>query len=260
MNSRLAVLGGVLCLSMCSVVAAGVTVLPGGSTVAGKSIGQWTADWWNWAGSISPGVFADTTGAQAGVNQSGRVYFVAGTSGGSTVERNFDVPPGKFVLFPLLNWVIANGADPGFTDTQSEAEAITTGTIDPTKLFATLDGQDVPNLASHREKSPVNFTFTVVANSTGFPAGTYTDANADGYFLMLEPLSPGQHTLHFGGTSTDFTGPDPMFTVPSFMVDVTSNVTVGAQAIPLPPAALATLPVVLGAAMVAGWRRRRAAA
>lgn len=63
--------------------AATVEVVPGQSTVAGKTIGEWSADWWNWANSISPNIFNDATGAQANENQSGPVFFVAGTSSGS---------------------------------------------------------------------------------------------------------------------------------------------------------------------------------
>ena len=134
---------------------AGLTVVPGHSSVAGKSVGVYTADWWNWAASIpAPGPIADQTGAQATANQSGPVFFIAGTGSGiPPVNRTFDVPQGKYLLFPLLNWIVANGPDPGFADTKSEAIALATNTIDPAKLFATLDGKAVTGLASHREHS-----------------------------------------------------------------------------------------------------------
>jgi hypothetical protein len=232
-------------------------VLPGGSTVAGKTIGQWTADWWNWAGSISPNVFVDTTGALATKNQSGPVFFVAGTSGGPAVTRSFTIPANKFVLFPLINWYTGNGADPGFASTAEEAGALVDGTVDVSKLFATVDGTTIPDLGSHREKSPVNFTATYVANSTGFPPGTYTDSNSDGYWIMLEPLGPGEHTLHFGGTTKDFTGPDPAISIASFTVDATDHVTVAATAVPLPTAVVAGAPMLLAMIGFMQWRRAR---
>jgi hypothetical protein len=222
-------------------------VLPGGSTVAGKSIGQWTADWWNWAGAAP--VVGDPDGGLANTNQSGPVFFVAGTSG-ATATRSFTVPGGKYVLLPLINWLIAAGADPPYPDTATEADAVTTGTIDPAKLFATFDSESVSDLASHREKSPLNFTFTTVPGATGLPPGTYMDANSDGYWLMLKPLSAGEHTLHFGGTTNDFGG------ISSFTVDTTDHITVeGSVAVPLPAAALAAMPVLAG--MVAVHARRR---
>jgi len=255
------------CLTIASSSAATVEIVPGGSTVAGKPIGEWTADWWNWANSISPNIFNDTTGAQANENQSGPVFFVAGTSSGSPpVTRNFTVPQGKYVLFPLINWITANGPDAGFANTAEEVTALVDGTVDVAQLIAQVDGIDVPDLASHREQSQINFTLNVVADSTGFPAGTYTDANADGYWVMLAPLGAGEsHTLHFGGTSKDFTGPQPAegdpLSVPSFTVDVTSNITItGAAAIPLPPAVMSAIPFGAVALASFAWRRRLRAA
>jgi len=232
-------------------------VVSPGTTVGGKPISQYTADWWNWAGASN--VIGDPDGSAANNNQSGSVFFVAGTSSNAApvVTRNFTVPAGKFVLFPLVNWIIANGADPGFTDTQSEAFAITTGTIDPSKLVASVDGQDVPNLFSHRVMSPVNFSFTTSGTNTPFPPGTYTDANGDGYWIMLEPLSAGKHTLHFGGTTVDYTGPDPLVKIPSFTVDTTAVVTVGGSAIPLPPGVLAAIPAFALAALQLRRARRK---
>ena len=59
-------------------------------------------------------------------------------------------------------------------------------------------------------------------------------------------LDDGVHTLHFGGTTNDFTGPDPTFTVKSITVDATDAVTVrtGPTAIPLPAAMFAGLPAL----------------
>jgi hypothetical protein len=250
------VLAGVLTVHLSTSSAAPVAP---GSTVAGKTIGEWTADWWNWTASVNGNVFKDTTGALQTQNQSGPVWFVAGsTSGVPPVTRTFDVPPGKFVLFPLINWIVANGPDPGFSNTAEEATALVDGTVDPAQLFAEVDGAAISDLAGRRERAPENFTFTVT-NDT-FPAGTYTDANADGYWVMLEPLSAGPHTLHFGGTSKDFTGPDPALTVPSFTIDVTDDLTVPAAPptpLPLPAGALAAVPAMAVAARV--WLKRHAA-
>ena len=244
--------------------AATVEVVAPGSTVAGKRIGEWTADWWNWANSVSPNVFEDATGALANQNQSGPVFFVAGTSADDPpATRNFTVPEGKYVLFPLLNWVIAAGPDPGFTSTAEEAEALVDGTIDPANLVAEIDGVAVSNLENYRERSQINFTFVVEPDTTGFPPGTYTDANADGYWIMLAPLTAGDtHTLHFGGTSTPYTGPTPPegepISIDSFTVDVTANITVsGATPIPLPPGVFSCIPFGAAALASVQWRRWR---
>jgi hypothetical protein len=240
---------------MSSIARAGV--VPAGSTVAGKTIGEWTADWWNWTGAGPGNVLGDTDGSVATQAQSGPVFFLAGTQGGTPVSRTFDVPSGKFVLFPLLNIIVANGPDTGFATTLEEAAAF--GDQQAAATFvANIDGVDVPDLASHREKSPQNFTYVVQPGTGNFPPGTYNDANSDGYWLMLEPLAAGDHTIHFGGTSVDFQTAEGTTLLPSFTVDVTDHVTVqGAAAIPLPAGALAAMPLMGVLAGAQTWHSRR---
>ena len=48
------------------------------------------------------------------------------------------------------------------------------------------------------------------ANLFGIDAGDYAPAVADGFYLLLAPLSPGRHTITFGGTG-NFGGPDAPF-------------------------------------------------
>ena len=48
-------------------------------------------------------------------------------------------------------------------------------------------------------------------------AGSTSLSAADGFYLMLAPLRPGQHTLHFGGTFGD-----PI----NFTLDITYHLTV----------------------------------
>ena len=51
------------------------------------------------------------------------------------------------------------------------------------------------------------------------PAGTYSPFVGDGFYLMLKPLTPGQHTLRFHGS------------VPaaSFTVDIVYHLTVSGR-------------------------------
>jgi hypothetical protein len=230
-----------LLLSGISVRLHAAVVVPGQSTVAGETLGQWNSDWIKWASSFGPGPFSDTDGSRGNINQSGPVFFVAGTGANAgPVTRNITVSDDKFIFFPLLNWIVAAGPDPGFADTKAEATALATNTIDPAKLFATIDGVPVANLASHRESSGSVFTVTFANNNDyGFPAGTYNDAYGDGYYLMLNPLSAGPHTLHFGGSGAAYDA--GALQVPAFAVDVTVNLNVvsangGGAAAPLPPA------------------------
>lgn len=197
-----------------------VPVIAGQSVVAGQSLGQWNSDWIKWVGSFGPGPFSDTDGSRANINQSGPVFFLAGTGGNAgPVTRNITVGDDKYLYFPLMNWIVAAGAYPGFADTKTEATALVTNTINPANLFASIDGVPVANLASHRESSGSVFTLSFVNNNDyGFPTGTYDDAYGDGYYLMFNPLSDGQHTLHFGGTGSAYDA--GAFQVAAFGIDV----------------------------------------
>ena len=238
---------------------AAVVVPPGGS-VEGKTVGEYTAEWWRWLVSVpgDQGAQTDTTGERANVNQSGPVFFLAGQSppADSALTRTFTVPAGRHLLVPLANVLVANGPDPAFSSTQQEANSIITQAVDVSKLFATLDGTAIPDLGAHREASPVNFSISPVAgNALGIPEGTYTDANSDGYWLLLAPLSAGQHTLRFSGhlDSVDLGG----FPSPELDVDVTDVITIQAvNPIPLPAQVGPAFGLLATAAASTGlWRR-----
>ena len=73
-------------------------------------------------------------------------------------------------------------------------------------VAAELDGRPIQNLPRFRAASPL-FTYGPLPDDNvlqffGFdaPEGATSLSAADGFYLMLAPLSVGQHTLHFTGT------------------------------------------------------------
>jgi len=186
---------------------AAVVVESPGAMVAGKTIGEWSTNWWRWAVAMAPpgDPFSDRTGEFANVNQSGPVFFLAGSPGGSN-SRQFAVPSGKYILIPLLvgEW---SQLELGFNQTAAQirqAAQQQANQID--SLHATLDGSTIAQatLFTHQEVSP-NFNFVAVAgNLVNVPGGASGIAVADGYFLMLAPLTPGTHVLTYGGGASAF--------------------------------------------------------
>jgi hypothetical protein len=173
--------------------------------VRGKTIGEWSAKWWQWAvsSSVPNDPFTDTTGANANLHQSGPVFFMAGTAGTSE-SRSFSIPGNKAILIPLLVGELSQ-AEIGFDKTEDEvrqAAADQADLID--ELHCTVDGVPIGDLFSHREVSPAFSFEAAVDNAIGVPAGDSGTAVADGYWVMLEPLGPGEHTLHFGGGISSF--------------------------------------------------------
>ena len=80
--------------------------------------------------------------------------------------------------------------------------------MDNVILTARVDGKSVSNLTDQRVQPPVIVVTWPEGNFAGVPPATYTPNVADGYWLMLEPLSVGVHTISFRGeiTGGPFTG------------------------------------------------------
>jgi len=193
-------------------------VLPPQSSIHGATYAQWSARWWQWAYSspTDSNPVTDTTGEFASNHQSGNVWFLAGTFGATGVTRTVSVPAGKALFLPILNeswvtWPAFTAAqyppagypgDPPFTQAGAEQAArdAVAGGIDAADVLALdVDGKSLTITSDYRAKSPV-FSVTVPAdNEMGVPAGTYGDSVSDGYWVMLAPLSRGQHAVRIHG-------------------------------------------------------------
>ena len=212
-------------------------VLPPGSTPYGKSYGEWGAAWWQWATSfpleVNP-VYNDPTGAFASLGQSGPVWFLAGTSD-ATAVRTCTVPTGKALFFPIIN--IMNDypcPDPNFQPApgQTLENFLTQGAhwyIDHvTALAADVDGVALQDLESYRAYSKMFYVTMDPSLIVWDPCNigpAPQPAVSEGYWIMLAPLTPGYHTIHFTGTwlfTLEADGFDWLFTV-----DVTYLLTVG---------------------------------
>jgi len=82
-------------------------------------------------------------------------------------------------------------------------------------LEAELDGVRIQELNDFEFQSPL-FTYWLPAdNIIGISGGPLTSPSvADGFFIMLRPLSVGQHTLHFRGG------------FPGFVIDTTYHLNI----------------------------------
>ena len=178
-------------------------------TVLGKTIGEWSKNWWQWALAIpaSTNPMLDNTGDFCHLGQQGPVWFLAGVWGGGQAMRSCNVPEGKYILFSIANviWINSppNGDDPNNTETDYRQFA--NDGLPPSiggQLEATLDGNPIifnPNTPIIRSQSPVFMASFPPDNVFGVPADTLTPYPivSDGFWVMLPPLSLGNHTLHF---------------------------------------------------------------
>jgi hypothetical protein len=202
-------------------------VLPPNSHAFGKTYGEWSAAWWQWAYSIpvEDNPLFDETGKNCAVGQSGHVWFLGGVYNESgEAERTCIIPTGTALFFPILNAECDNFWPPITPPKDVEGlRELCKEQIDAvTNLSASIDGVALKNLQNYRVTSPV-FSVRLPDNNIPqlfttdpVPAGEYSSLVGDGYYLMLAPLSAGKHTIHFHGEVPDF----------NFALDITYHITV----------------------------------
>lgn len=234
------VIVSLLCVSQISHAAEIPKVVPADKIVDGRNFGEWAAAWWQWVLSIpaKQNPIFDEKGELCGVGQSGPVWFLAGKSctydddscaDSASVVRDCTVPAGKFLFFPVLNVSdallehrVAGEKFPQIQDLRAVTEFIIgLGR----EMRVEVDGKAVKEIS--RVSSPVfgmtlpedNFYRAVSKPEAGpFPAGEYPTIVDAGYYVMLKPLKPGNHTLRIRGK---FVGEDW-----EFPIDVTYNLVV----------------------------------
>ncbi len=177
-------------------------VVSPGEKVDGKTMAEHAAGWWKWSQSVpnDRDPVRDDSGKFCDVGQSGAVWFLAGTYDGSHVSRTCEVPAGKYVFFPVINSVAWKG--PRSEMTCADAKRSAARQIqEALELFVELDGAPLSKVKRYRAASDECFNVYErveegPGSSDGYPAAT------DGFWIMLEPPSPGEHHLKFGGRQT----------------------------------------------------------
>lgn len=194
-------------------------VIPVHAGAFGTTYADLAGAWWNWAFQFpfetNPIVEEGEVDCSRG--QSGRVWFLAGTFGGSAA-RTCTIPQGTPLFFSPANYA-AWAPEDGETeaDVRAGANAIIDGV---TVLECEIDGIPLQDLFSYRVESPeggfVLYDGPLLADF-GYEPGDRYPAVADGFWILIPPLPAGDHTIHFHSEmpSIDFT------------LDVTYEITVG---------------------------------
>lgn len=179
----------------------GANVLPPHSHPYGKSYGEWSAKWWQWflehpvAG--HPGVNVRDFDVRSG--QKGKVWFLASPAG-ETIERTVTIPTGKALFIAMPNAEASNLEElPFFGDTEeTQREAAEWFADHIVEASCSVDGKAVRRIERYRVQSP-QFSFTAPTPWIFGATGGEGTAVADGYYVMLAPLSKGSHTVHIKG-------------------------------------------------------------
>ena len=194
----------------------------------GISYEDWIIKWWQWYLSMPADIHpvTDDTGERCGEGLSSLpVFFLIGGEG-SVVERTCTIPAGKAIFIPV-GYVECSFAEFGEFGGTTEEELHTCAEEDQSSnpiLFLSVDGRQIQQLEKYRIHSRA-FNVTFPENAVfGAKAGPSV-AVSDGYWIILEPLPPGEHEIHFKNSLTN-----PTTGILFFDDDVKYHLNVVAQA------------------------------
>lgn len=193
--------------------------------------GDLSAEWWQWIFDPASGNPQVATGAvDCGVNQRGSIWFLAagGTGFDGPVVRSCTVPSGKSLFFPALNGIWTNS--PGENATVAQKRQLLDEFISDLHpgfvvdlglpgvracgVYVKIDGQTATYFHPVVRTQSPPFRVEGGSNPFGLPVGFVDpEAVSDGFWTLLPSLSPGQHTLEFGGAYCLFDGAEihPVF-------------------------------------------------
>ena len=130
-----------------------------------------------------------STGALCGAKQDGDVWFLATAESTVPVERKCSVPVGKTLFVPVAVTVERSG------NTDPECGALARIAADHlarvNALSMTIDGQAVYNLERYRQSTGNCFA----PGLRQLPRSGARTSVADGWYVMLQPLPAGPHTI-----------------------------------------------------------------
>lgn len=175
-------------------------IVPPRETIDGKTIAEFAAEWWKWSQSVpeDQDPVNDETGRHCAVGQRGPIWFLAGGYDSSRKQRACEVPAGKYIFFPVINslaWRRARDRHFSCEDAKRKAAIADDRTVE---LFVVIDGSALEDVKHFRASSDKCFNMKEwIAPERGahdaYPSAT------DGYWIMLEPMPAGQHSIAFGG-------------------------------------------------------------
>jgi hypothetical protein len=170
---------------------AAITIIDADEIVFDRSQVEWAESYLQWIAAFARGSSpsSDTTGAQCGAKQGGEVWFLASSDGTQAIVRDCAVPAGKTLFVPLIS--TTERSNSGEPNCGAMARQAAGALAHVSRLSMMIDGHPVGGLENHRQ--PTGECFALDARQASRSATKA--AVADGYYVMLQPLPPGPHTI-----------------------------------------------------------------
>ena len=191
----------------------------------GNSYPEWAATWWKWALQTPASVNPILDRGTCDVGQVGKVWFLGGTFSGApgATVRSCTISTGTALFFPLIN----NGYFAFLNDPPAQrTEAFLRAKVscNDVAITAAIDGVAVNDPTQYFERSPLFEVQLPQDNVFGLdetviPQLLLSPSVDSGYYLFVNPLAPGYHTIHW---TAHMTCPD----LGNIQQDVTYTVTV----------------------------------
>ena len=170
--------------------------------------------WWQWISGLDKNIvnpFEDLrqSGCDAGLQANGKYLFLVGSPKDNKtgfVEHECGVKQGTSILFPIVN-VVCDDLEVGtifFAENEQDQRICANNLINnASAIQANIDGHEVIDPEQYRIDSPAGgFEFTAVKdNPVSIPPGKGTGVS-DGFWILLKPFKPGEHTITFSGNLT----------------------------------------------------------
>jgi hypothetical protein len=177
-------------------------LVPTNAKFRGMTYGEWGASWWQ-AAFATPIVDGDHPLFSGGAfeGEKGVVFLAAVVGEPAIVEVT--IPAGTPLFIPVVNAECSTIEEPPFFGgNEQELRTCANLFIDTTSnRFAEIDFVAVENLDFQRVESPL-FEFGPLPenNILDVPPGTTSPSVDAGVYLLLAPLSVGQHFVRVGAT------------------------------------------------------------
>ena len=203
-----------------------LNIFPPGSKPFGLTYVEHAKNFWNWTLGIPAGVnpINDPTGekcesGQANTNSS--VFYLAINNGGES-ERTCEVPAAKGLLIPVMQVAVTEKEVPGATVEELHSGA-KKDQDSVNSLYLQVDDNEynTENLTKYRIHTD-DFNVVFADNGPfGVVKGGPSKAVADGFYVLTEPLTTGNHTVHF---KSSLICSDPGCAEPNFAQDIKYNI------------------------------------
>ncbi len=188
-----------------------VQLLPPHSVAYGKTVSEWAAEWWRWVLSVpeEENPLFDGTGERCGLQQTGKVFFLVDTWRSSVQESDITafrercvIPYGRAIFFPISRQqvFIPLPCTPNCPDERILCEKDLKPHVKKIQFACTIDGCPFTGLSTYDEGDDCTTVSLDLGprNFVGMTPGRY-QVMSSGIWLMLEPLRPGPHRIHFEG-------------------------------------------------------------